>query len=211
MVPPLDFLTCDRCGAPKVEVTCQECFELSTDVQSAVALYPFFGWVAQGIRRLKYQNEWTRAAQFGPALAAAAAGIGAIDAIVPVPLHRSRERQRGYNQSACLARAITELGGIPTEQMLIRTRKTPSQVDLGRQQRRTNVADAFEVSLGSALLQGRSVLLIDDVRTTGSTVNACAEVLVRGGSRKVSVLTVALDVRPALIQDWLRARQPLYP
>lgn len=126
----------------------------------------------------------------------ARAGAGLLEkaeVIVPVPLHRRRLIARRYNQSALLALAIGRLAGLPVAvDLLRRVRPTRSQGGLSRAARRRNVQGAFALRLGAQdRLAGRRVLLVDDVMTTGATVEACARTLRRGGSGTVDVLALA--------------------
>ena len=121
------------------------------------------------------------------------------DVIVPVPLHRRRLWTRRYNQAAELARALARLGGKPARlRLLQRVKQTPSQGEMpSARARRRNVQGAFMIGAKSQpLIQGKIVLLIDDVLTTGATVEACARTLKRAGARKVHVLALARVVRP---------------
>jgi ComF family protein len=121
------------------------------------------------------------------------------DMIVPVPLHRRRLWQRRFNQSALIAHAIARLAGKPVSCLaLVRTRATPSQGDMpSAAARRRNVQGAFRVPPERARdLRGKCILLIDDVFTTGSTIEACARALRRAGAARVLVLTLARVVRP---------------
>ena len=103
--------------------------------------------------------------------------------MVPVPLHRKKIRQRGYNQSVLLARAVSPILGVETDFFtLTRTRFTGSQTGLSTEQRRKNVKGAFEV-IDNNSLKGKTVVLVDDVATTGSTVNECSRILKKGGLR----------------------------
>jgi ComF family protein len=118
-----------------------------------------------------------------------------IDTIIPVPLHYRRLRQRGFNQASLLARGLGSLLQIPVDYFsLKRTRWTDPQIGLSRKQRAANVKGAF--SLKSAKkIKGKGILLLDDVLTTGETVNQCVGVLKKdGGAREVVVLTVARTV-----------------
>ena len=113
--------------------------------------------------------------------------------IVPVPLHPRRLRQRGYNQALLLARALGRKIALPVRpELLLRQRDTRAQVGLNRQERRENVAGAFRCAPGGA--QGLTILLVDDVLTTGATLEACAEALVQGGAAQVWALTLTRAV-----------------
>src|SRR5262249_8574446 len=118
--------------------------------------------------------------------------------MVPVPLHARKLRQRGFNQSEMIARAaLKNIGGsrlLLHEEMLERTRETQTQTGLTRHQRRENIRGAFAVTKPEDV-QGREVLLVDDVFTTGTTVSECARVLRRAGASKVWVATVARTLK----------------
>jgi ComF family protein len=120
-------------------------------------------------------------------------------AVVPVPLHRSKLRQRGFNQAELIARAARKINPAPDRlrlcaEVLERTRETASQIGLTSHQRRENLRGAFRVSQRE-LVQGREVLVVDDVYTTGATVSECARVLRRAGATKVWVATVARTLK----------------
>lgn len=113
-----------------------------------------------------------------------------MDIIVPVPLHTTRLRERGYNQAALLAREMARQVGLAVdERTLLRQRSTAPQVELDIEQRKENVHGAFRCS--SDALAGRRVLLIDDVCTTGATLEACAVAVQEGGADCVWALTLA--------------------
>lgn len=112
-------------------------------------------------------------------------------AVVPVPLHPRKLRERGYNQSLVLAETITRLapGSTLCKQLLVRIIDTPSQTRLDRRQRRENLKNAFALAPGATINPGLSYLVVDDVFTTGATLNACAAVLRRAGAVKLDVAT----------------------
>jgi len=113
--------------------------------------------------------------------------------LVPVPLHRTRRRERGYNQSAVLARTLGELSDLPvSKRLVLRHRWTQSQTGLSVQERRTNVGGSFRAT-GPG--DGRKVLLVDDILTTGATASACAQALKAVGFGEVAVLTVATPLK----------------
>ena len=107
-----------------------------------------------------------------------------------MPLHWRKRLERGFNQSELLAKFLAKRTGIPLVKSLQRRKQTDPQAGLTRAQRRTNVAGAFEVNRRQEV-QGRHILLIDDVLTTGATASACSAVLKRAGAKRVTVLTLA--------------------
>ena len=113
-----------------------------------------------------------------------------VDMILPVPLHISRYRERGYNQSALLALSVSKITGVPVyNKVLKRIKYTPPQASLNREERVKNLLGAFTVNK-SISIRGKFVAIVDDVVTTGSTVNECARVLRAAGAGKVIVISV---------------------
>jgi ComF family protein len=123
------------------------------------------------------------------------------DLIIPVPLTRARLLRRRFNQAAILAIELSRRTGIASEPLvLLRTKRTPPQVGLTREQRRQNVAGAFTLAEDRrARVTGAKIVLVDDVVTTGATANACARTLKRGGAARVDVLTLALVTDGVLV------------
>jgi len=115
------------------------------------------------------------------------------DLVVPVPIHKSRETKRGYNQAELMARQYAKLAKLPIEsRILIRTKDTLPMRNLGISQRIANVQDAFSIRKGGeAILAGKTILLIDDIYTTGSTADSCTQTLLAGGAKEVWLLTFA--------------------
>ncbi len=152
------------------------------------------------IHLLKYQD--THEAAIAMARMMALAGrtlIAQADVIVPVPLHRFRLWQRRFNQAALLGRLIGRQTGKPVRwDALVRLRRTRQQVGLTAEERQKNVRKAFAVAPEKrSAVDGKSVLLVDDVRTTGATLAACTLALKEAGAVKVTVLTFALVLEPA--------------
>jgi ComF family protein len=146
------------------------------------------------IHQLKYSHHKRISQEFGlrlhQALRESAFGKE-IDVIVPVPLHKSRRRKRGYNQSELIARSLAGYMSVPLDTSCItRTINTQSQTRLDIQQRMSNVINAFDVT-NPERIRDRTVLLLDDVITTGATMNACAAQLLANGARSVFGLSVA--------------------
>ena len=117
--------------------------------------------------------------------------------LVPVPLHRWRIWKRGYNQSALIATALSRRSGIPADLFLLeRIKATPPLKGLGRQERAQAVRGAFRISAAAKQrVKGRTIILVDDVYTSGATANACAKVLKRAGADRVNILCWARVVR----------------
>ncbi len=154
---------------------------------------PFAGVVRHALHALKYKGERRVAEPLGHAVARrwARSGVGG-DLVVPVPVHAARARQRGYDQAALIARVAARDLGLPHAQILERRRETIAQFDLDRRERATNVRGAFGLARHQTL-EGRWILLVDDVMTTGATLTACALVLVDAGALGVSAITVARE------------------
>lgn len=156
----------------------------------------------EGSRRLvlsfKHGDRLNGARAFGEWMRRAGAGLLAdADLLVPVPLHWSRLLRRRYNQAALLAYAIRAQGGpAVAPDALRRRRRTPSQGKFGAEERRRNVRRAFALKTGMSV-DGLKVVLIDDVLTTGATVEECARTLKRAGAARVDVLTLARSLRIA--------------
>ncbi len=170
--------------------------EARTALDGAFALWLFdAGGAVQRVQhRLKYGNRPRYGVALGRLLGAAyreAAGPSP-DLVLPIPLHRARRYERGYNQSAMLARGVGEALGVPApEALLVRRRATRAQTRLSRTQRWENVAGAFAVAVPDAVA-ARRVLLIDDVLTTGATLAAAAVALKAAHAASVHAATLAL-------------------
>ncbi len=124
-----------------------------------------------------------------------------VDLVVPVPMHWWRKWSRGFNQAELLARGVARRTGIPVTRALKRRRRTLAQAGLTLAQRRENLTAVFRVTARNRV-EGRRVLLVDDVLTTGATASACAETLKRAGARSVVLLTLArVDRRWAEVPD----------
>jgi len=110
--------------------------------------------------------------------------------LVPVPIYKSRQRKRGFNQAEVLAKHLSKICGIPVLNALIRVKNTASQTKLTREQRQQNIADAFVLAKGmESKIKKEAFILIDDVCTTGATLEECAKVLKAAGAREVLALT----------------------
>lgn len=187
-------LLCDACRARIPRLTSTLCARCLVDEHEPVGCGRHRGfrvsaaWVyderaAAIVQALKYGERPGLASALGPALAAALpADLPRSDLVLDVPLHAARERERGYNQAARLADALALATRTPRlERAVERVRATPAQARLGARERRENLAGAFRVRRPGAL-EGRRVLLVDDVITTGATLEGCLTALRSAGA-----------------------------
>ena len=194
---------CSICGIPfisrEVEThPCGACVTHRKYFTIARALGAFEGSLQEAIHRWKYEGKTYLTPFFADWMAE---GLnrhwepGSLDLLIPVPLHTRRLRERGFNQSLLLVRELSRRTGIPYRKTILQKKKsTIPQVNLSRAEREKGLRGTFHV-IGKEELSGLSVLLIDDVYTTGATVNECSKVLLRGGAKRVDVLTLAHVLR----------------
>jgi ComF family protein len=149
------------------------------------------------IMRFKYSGEYQRGYDLGERLAERVSDLlpsRRIDLVVPIPLHKRRYRSRGFNQSAILAKCISATVSVPTGEPLARERNTSPQVRLTAEERLENLNRAFEVvPEAKSEIQGKSLLLVDDVMTTGATLAAAARELEDAGAAEVYGVTLARE------------------
>lgn len=202
----IDFISapyCLRCGTPFPHemggpaVECMPCLTTPPPYARARAVFCYDERSRRIVTGYKYHDRTQATPMLSQWLQRAGQDIGdGIDGIVAVPLHRWRLIRRRYNQSALLAEGLARLMHKPVLRgALGRTRHTRQQAGLTREERLTNVEGAFAVPLRHAgKVQGKRLLLVDDVLTTGATLNACTEALLAAGAAEVRVLTLARTV-----------------
>jgi len=195
-LPPVPEPHCPACGGvlDGVLTVCSECMRLPPRPwRQAVSAFLFQGVVRDVIHRYKYNGDTALAPVLGRRMARAwlQRGAAAPDVIVPVPLHWTREAARGFNQAELLAREVGRILAVPVKCALRRVRRTPKQARLDADERRRNMADAFRVGRDGGEAADRLVMLVDDVLTTGATIEAAANALLDAGARAVVVLTAA--------------------
>ena len=184
---------CIACGVPfKSDSiknhTCGECMKKKRHFSWARGVLIYNDASAKAIHRFKYNKDTTFSKALG-SIISRYHDLEGFDVLIPVPLHIDRLRERGFNQSLLLARAVGKRNRIPVDPFALkRTRWTEPQVNLSGKERKINVKGAFEVQ---GNVRGRSILLIDDVYTTGATVGECSKVLRKNGAREVCVLKLA--------------------
>lgn len=201
-LPPIASPRCAACGRALGRSQlrlCSQCRASPPPLDHARAWGVYTGYLQALIHALKFRGELRVAQGLGELMAwivAADGRYGRIDAVAPVPLHPSRQRERGYNQAEALARVVAAQLGKPLIQPAVRVEATLPQTKLPWSARRRNVRQAFAVPR-PAEVAGRRLLLVDDVYTTGATLGAFALALKRAGCRRcVSVCAAAssLDV-----------------
>ncbi|MGH2494113.1 MAG: ComF family protein [Ktedonobacteraceae bacterium] len=192
---------CQRCSTPlSAGGMCASCQSSPLKLSGLRAVSAYQEPLRSFIHALKYDGNTRLAQPLGGLLVQAYRAAGSIraDGLVPVPLHSERYRRRGYNHAALLAQVCAAQTGIPLfENMLVRHRATLAQVGLKPRERQQNVLGAFSCApefLGGQL-RGRAILLIDDVSTTASTLEACAAPLFAAGATSVYALVLARPVK----------------
>lgn len=183
------------CGRPISQgQTCAHCRRGLTPFATGFSLGPYSGGLRVAVHELKYRGRRHVAARLVEQMWAAGAAerIDVPNAVVvPVPLHPRRRRERGFNQAELLARALASRCDLPVvADALVRRKDTPPQTALSAAQRRGNVQGAFAVRRRAAIA-GRTIILVDDVFTTGATAMACARLLRRSGAAEVRLITAA--------------------
>jgi ComF family protein len=181
---------------------CGDCITQPKEFRTARAAVAYDHQLMAVVHRFKYAGKIQLAGPLGGLMLNAYKRFWdreEVDLILPVPLHNAKFRKRGFNQSYLLIRRwksisapmVDKVVGIPVNtDILIRSKATVSQTGLGRQQRLKNIKGAFRVKIPEKVI-AKKVLLVDDVYTTGATVNECARVLLKAGAERVDVLTVA--------------------
>ncbi len=194
---------CPSCGMPYAAAEagadhiCGACMLRPPLFAGARSFGVYSGELRSVIQAFKFRGRKDLALLLAPLMAAAYGdswGPGDFDLLIPVPLHRKRQRERGYNQSGLLGHLLAGLVGIPcSERALTRVRHTPPQVGFSADERAKNLRGAFRCRR-PALVSRRRLLLVDDVMTTGATLTGAAAALLEAGALRVSALTLARTV-----------------
>lgn len=199
---------CSRCGRPFFDAAgedhvCGVCLTRQPYFfrARAWACYPSDGLENHPLREVIRRFKYGRKVSLGRPLARLMAkGSGeffketSFDLVIPVPLHPKRLRWRGFNQAVILAREVGRLWKVPVDPfLLLRSRETPPQTELREDERRKNVRRAFQVN-SQRSVRGKRLLLVDDIYTSGATVNECSRALLRAGAKEIHVLTLARTV-----------------
>ena len=197
-VPPPRCPRCARHSAIHLQPgeTCVACRQLLPSFRSALAAFEYASVLRDCIHRIKFESHQRLASALGERLARIAGAhlrAAQYDAVIPVPLHRARWRDRGFNQSEALATPVSCALDVPLESAALRrTRGTQPQSRLEPPDRHDNVDGAFQVREPQRIA-GRRLLLVDDVLTTGATADACSRALLDAGAASVDVLVLATN------------------
>ena len=194
---------CACCGIPfavalPVDAHCPECLVEPPSFARARAVMVYDGISAPLITALKFNDQWAGLQHYAAMMAAAGSALlQEAELIVPVPLNWRRFLSRKYNQAALLAYGLARQSGVAcVPHLLRRQRATVPQMRLARAERKVNVKGAFTVSpRGLRRVAGKHILLVDDVVTTGATVEACAQALLQAGAKQVDVIALARTVK----------------
>jgi ComF family protein len=219
-IRPLHQPVCVRCDQPFVSPAaitytpnhqCQYCQEQPPDFERAWTLFPYLSPLRDAICSFKYKGKLTLARPLAQLMISTLPhGIDA-DVIIPVPLHPARLRAREFNQSLLLADQLSHHLSRPVSATnLVRIAATDPQTTLSRQARLRNLRKAFAIRRPQDLAEKR-ILLVDDVFTTGTTLNECAKTLRKAGSGPVFALTLARTINMDLVPDRLFAEQAVQP
>ncbi|HLZ34530.1 MAG TPA: ComF family protein [Nitrospira sp.] len=215
-ITPMAGASCCRCGQPFVSSAavswspdhqCQGCLERPPAYRRAWTLFPYLPPLQDAICSFKYRGKVALAKPLASLMISALPVEIDVDLLMPVPLHPARLRGREFNQSLLLADQLGRHLLKPVSAThLVRVLATDPQTTLSRHERLRNLRQAFEVRNPEAIV-GRRILLVDDVFTTGTTLNECAKTLLKAEAASVCALTLARTIDTSLVPDRLLARQ----
>ncbi len=195
-LPVITSARCRKCGKPVADrqVLCSDCMRVRHLYTQGAGIFRYDDVMRSTVAYFKYKGRQEYGETLGRLMLESSRDLLALwkpDAVIPVPVHAARLAERGYNQAELLAAPLSEGSGIPlVRDLLVREERTKAQKKLGAEDRRRNLSGAFRCARGKAV-PGR-VLLIDDIYTTGSTVDACAGTLLKAGAFQVFFLTLCI-------------------
>lgn len=195
-LPFVGNIYCMKCGKPleSERELCTDCKRRKHYFTRGVALWSYSPALKKSLYRFKYNNKQYYAQYYGKELACRYGwmirGWG-IEKIIPIPLHRKKEKQRGYNQAYLLAKELSRLTDIPVDDKIItRIRNTVPQKKLNDRERQKNIKDAFKINQNVVKL--KTILLVDDIYTTGSTFDEVARILAEAGVSRIYVISLCI-------------------
>jgi len=204
---PISSPLCTCCGIPFIsgeDHLCGECLTDSFSFDLARAPFFYHGVVASLTVKFKFSGQLGNLATLAAIIRQSPlfSRLSKPDMIIPVPLHKKRLQERGFNQALLLAKkCFPDWQDRLVTQGLLRRRPTVPQVSLSGQQRRRNLKGAFVSGINSSMVADKTILLVDDVFTTGSTVSECSRVLKHAGAARVEVFTIARSVNSSYLPD----------
>ena len=188
---------CKKCGKQLHKQEVEYCYDCATSIhiyKKGMAVFAYNDMVSKSIYRFKYHNRRYYAKAYGYAMAKRCGEMiksWQPDVLIPVPIHSKKMQKRGYNQAELIARELSALINIPIDnRCLRRTRHTKAQKELNRNERKKNLEKAFKIS--SNVVEYKKIVLIDDIYTTGSTIDECAKVLMEAGVKEVFFISLSI-------------------
>ena len=188
---------CRKCGKPLLDEEreyCQDCLKKHHWYRQGRAAFVYDELMRRSIAKFKYEGRREYAAFYAEEIVRSCgreAALWQAQALVPIPLHPSRRRKRGFNQSELLAEKLSKWLGIPVDKkVLVRTKRTKAQKQLNDQERLSNLKNAFSVRKGCT--PKHTIILVDDIYTTGSTMDEAARVLLENGAQTVYFLCICV-------------------
>ncbi len=188
---------CKKCGRPIRILEQENCFDCERThhfYEEGIGIYLYEGDMRRAVHRMKFQNKRVYAKVFGEIMAKEIQDKitkWEIEAIVPVPMHKKKQRKRGYNQAELLAQTIADRWNIEIKKdWVVRVKETAPQKDLEKKARENNMKKAFTIIKNDVEL--KKILIVDDIYTTGSTVDAVAHILKKHGAQKVYFVSLCI-------------------
>lgn len=197
-VPFIPEHSCFKCSIPLRMIedgpTCYECRNTFYFFDRVISVVKYEEDIKNLIYKFKYSNHTYLARIMGAMMAHKLDQEGIqVDLILPVPLYKGKERERGFNQSTLLCKYIVKENNIPLNtDTLIRIKNTKVMHNLSKKERHENVSNAFKI-IEKGVVMNKNILLVDDIFTTGATVNICSKLLIESGAKSVTVFTFARD------------------
>ena len=192
LLPFIEGNVCRKCGVPIHDMgkVCMQCKDAGHVFSSNISVFMYLDDMPRLIKGFKFANKKYLGYSLSNFIATKVIESDKnYDIIVPVPLHPTRLKERGYNQSWLLCGTLKQLGLNVRDDVLIKVSNTSPQVGLEREDRLNNLLDAFKV-VNKAAVKGKVVLVVDDVYTTGTTLDECAKALLHAGAKKVYCVTL---------------------
>ncbi|TCO76474.1 ComF family protein [Marinisporobacter balticus] len=193
----IDDHSCEKCGKPLAELyfqsKCPDCIKTNHAYTKGFSCVEYDDYTKKLVHKLKYKNDRYLSYHMAEMMIEKLQkqGVEDIDLIIPTPLHKKKERKRGFNQAYLLAKYIGKAMNLKVDRKsLIKAKETQSQNQLSKDERKNNLKDAFYVVSKDAF-KDKKILIIDDVYTTGSTMNACSEEILKAKPRGIFIMSFA--------------------